>query len=663
MKYSGIALELLAIASITAGSGLLLHLLFGSHTTQQRLLIAGVVVAVIAWKVHQMLMTASSDNPLRFVTQTVGSKSKASHPHSAGVSYPTRAQEHGGYMEMTRYFAWIETKLQELVVREELECGLVRMKRGPLVITLQLRLINPTQKDLQKLMKLGPALAQLLQVETVRIADSAQGIMVEVPSPRPLTPNGARLARNARGMHVAIGVDAAARPVIVNLEDHGALFWVGPSRRGKTQSMKAALYALIRANVGRVQFLIIASPAKVMKDWGVFASVAGCLGVACTKDDITSAMQWLVADMNSAQRYSQGIHTILVVDDLPNILKAVPQISQSLADIAGMGAGLGVHLLVGTQGAGSKSTSGGTEIENNVTARILYRPSTSRSGSQSAGIGGLALHQLSSAKGDALALIDGQSIRIATAWIGDREIALLPQRGDQPSPWVKDKTPDALSRQQPVQNNRFQQPEAGRTTWNNSEQAVGHPKIGQNHDGTSQNKVEQGRTSSTPGSFQCYDSVRNGHAAKRSLEHVPEQHAEQTVEQPLVAGIEEYLRQLAALSIEELKQENLSFDATHFPTPDEQRVILAAYGLTLSIRKTCFMTYGHYNGKVRDYIKPVIAGAGEIEETAEATDLSQVDGIPDSIDLNTEEGRSLLALLQQKRLVKWPDARDVLDEG
>ncbi|MEZ4614711.1 MAG: hypothetical protein R2867_04235 [Caldilineaceae bacterium] len=99
-----------------------------------------------------------------------------------------------------------------------------------------------------------------------------------------------------------------------------------------------------------------------------------------------------------------------------------------------MGAGLGVHLLVGTQGAGSKSTSGGTEIENNVTARILYRPATSRSGSQSAGTGGLALHQLSSAKGDALALIDGNTTRIATAWISDRDIALLPT-GTASYPW------------------------------------------------------------------------------------------------------------------------------------------------------------------------------------------------------------------------------------
>jgi hypothetical protein len=310
-----------------------------------------------------------------------------------------------------------------------------------------------------------------------------------------------------------------------------------------------------------------------------------------------------------------------------------------------MGAGLGVHLLVGTQGAGSKSTSGGTEIENNVTARILYRPSTSRSGSQSAGIGGLALHQLSSAKGDALALIDGQSIRLATAWIADRDIALLPQRDGQSVPWEQDNAPGG---QRSAQNNPFP-----------PEQAVEQRGSGQNNGRTSQNSLEQPRTRVVLGSFHHYDPPRNGNAPQRPSEHV----LEQGVEQPCEGDIEAQLQYLAALSIEELKAINLGFDATHFPTPAEQRVILTAYGLTLSIRKTCFMTYGHYNGKVRDYVKPVIAGAGEREETADDTDPGQADLIPDSIDLNTAEGRALLARLQQKGLVKWPDARDVLEEG
>ena len=93
-----------------------------------------------------------------------------------------------------------------------------------------------------------------------------------------------------------------------------------------------------------MQFVVIASPAKVTRDWDVLASVAGCLGVVSSKEEIEAATQWLISAMNSGEIVGDGSHTLLVVDDLPNILKAVPQIKDDLADIAGMGAGLGVHL-------------------------------------------------------------------------------------------------------------------------------------------------------------------------------------------------------------------------------------------------------------------------------------------------------------------------------
>ena len=45
---------------------------------------------------------------------------------------------------------------------------------------------------------------------------------------------------------------------------------------------------------------------------------------------------------------------LVVVDDLLNLLERAPQVAGPLAEIASMSAGLGVHLLAGTQEAGSK---------------------------------------------------------------------------------------------------------------------------------------------------------------------------------------------------------------------------------------------------------------------------------------------------------------------
>ncbi len=637
MKRNRQQLELLGIACLTAGLGIILHLLLPDGTYQQTLVMLLVLFMFGMASVKVVPRLRSSAKHTRYASTPPWSLNAQRSFSIASTSQRTQGVSMN---ELTRYFAWIEKKLQELVVREGLECGLVRMKRGPLVITLQLRLLNPTQKDLQKLMKLGPALAQLLQVETVRIADSAQGILVEVPSPKPLTPNGVLLARHTRGLTVAVGVNAAAKPIWVNLEDHGALFWVGPSRRGKTQSIKSVLYALLRENLGRVQFIIIANPAKVRKDWGVFEGVQGCMGIAATKEDIAGAAGWLATQMSSNSDFVQETHTILVVDDLPAILKTVPQITPSLADIAGMGAGLGVHLLVGTQGAGSKSTSGGTEIENNVTARILYRPATSRTGSQSAGTGGLALHQLSSAKGDALALIDGNTTRIATAWISDQDIVLLPS-GTATYPWRKH-----TNRQKPE--NQPEPPStSGRSRLNRLEPGQNQWKPGE----TTQNQAEPPVTWSANG-LHGNDVAANDSTDTEPVLKPPAERVE---------SLQEYLVQLATLTNEQLRTENLGFDGSRVPTQHEQQIIIQAFDVSASLNKTCLLCYGYKNPKVMGYVKAVVERQSTVIDKPELS--AEADSaIPDTIDLNTEAGRRLLKKLQGTGAINWPDERTLLEE-
>lgn len=637
--------EVAAVLVVSAGCGILLYLFPHSLTFGQRAFFLLVFVMVLI-SIYKTLPTPKCKTGSHlFHTTSTGEESNHSTLPFQAQKQPKPNLQGEHEVPMRRYFAWLEKKLAELVEREELQCGLVGIKRGPLVITLRLRLINPTHRDLQKLMRLGPALAQLLQVEAVRIADTAQGIMIEVPSPRPLTPNGALLAMHTQGMRLAIGVDAFARPVCIDLEDHGAVFWVGPSRRGKTQSMKASLYAVLRANGKRIRFVIIASPAKVEEDWGIFGKVAGCLGIACTKEEIASATRWLVDVMNSGKARARGLHIIVIIDDLPKILKAVPSIQGDIADLAGMGAGLGIHLWAGTQGAGSKRTSGGTDVENNVTARILYRPATSRTGSQSAGTSGLDLNLLSSYKGDALVLTHGLATRVATAWISNREIALLPERNNTQAPWkVERQDEGALSAS-----------EQSKTGWNKAEQEAEQPASRKNNPETSENNVEQQRTTVTPYLFARREQSRNGHDAPCAQELVSEQASEQ--------GIEKKLERLSQLSIEELKIENLGLNATRFPKPDEQVFIRSAFGYTRSIRKTCFMIYGHYNGKVRDYVKATL---GEVvsESDEEQTEMN-VNTIPEHIDLTTSEGRTLLEHLKKQGYIRWPDVDDVLteDEG
>ena len=331
--------------------------------------------------------------------------------------------------------AWAEKRIGALVVREGLHCGLVRVVQGPLTLTFTVRLLAPTPAALRRLLALGPALAQALQVESVRVADSAAGVQIEIPSPVKRTPPAALLARHTKGLSVALGLDTQRQPVRVDLRQHGALLWVGPSRRGKTESLKSTVYALARANKWQALQYVILSQKR--QDWAAFEPAASCMGVVSDPAEAGQVLKWLAGEVlqGRAAHGGRSPAVLVVADDLLNLLERAPDIAGSLAEIASMGAGLGVHLLAGTQEAGSKRGTGGPAVESNVTARVVYKSSSAHAAARATGQGGAGVDLLTSARGDALLIVDGEPVRVATGWADDREILQLGQGCATVAPW------------------------------------------------------------------------------------------------------------------------------------------------------------------------------------------------------------------------------------
>lgn len=330
-----------------------------------------------------------------------------------------------------QYIAWCERRIERLVVSEGLHCGLLGVTQGPLIITFRVRLLQPSPAALRKLLGLGPALSQILQVSSVRITEQPGHIAIEFPSPVKRTPRAEELARFTRGMKIAVGYDANRRPIHVDLEQHGALFWIGPSRRGKTQSMKSTLYALCRSNGERLRYAILCHERK-RKDWQSFEDAVGCMGVVTKPSEQERVLSWAAGELLTLQT---PFSFVILCDDLLNLL-AQADLAGYLAELASMGAGLGVHLLAGTQEAGSKRGTGGAGVENNATARILYRNSSAAAAARATGQSAEGLQQISGAKGDALLLQDGEPLRIATGLADDRNILQLPQGSDWLRPWL-----------------------------------------------------------------------------------------------------------------------------------------------------------------------------------------------------------------------------------
>ena len=126
-------------------------------------------------------------------------------------------------------------------------------------------------------------MAPALQVEGVRVDDSVDGVLIELPSPVQRTPSASLLTSHTQQLSVAVGLDQFRRPVQVDLRQHGALLWVGPSRRGKTENLKSTVYTFTRAN--RWQHLHYVVLSQKRQDWQAFESAAGCLGVVSAVDE------------------------------------------------------------------------------------------------------------------------------------------------------------------------------------------------------------------------------------------------------------------------------------------------------------------------------------------------------------------------------------------
>lgn len=327
-------------------------------------------------------------------------------------------------LQMAQYRRWCVQTIGNIIITEKLSVGLSRTFTGPLTITFVMKLLQPNKADLDKLLSLSSVFAQALQLDSVRLANSGNGILMEIPSPITNTPNATDLTHHCKGPNLCIAIDTFNQPVFVSLKQHGAIGWIGPSRRGKTQSIKSCLYNLVATNPNKIRFVIF---AQKFKDWAAFADVAGCEGVYNTADDIETVFQSIDEELNKHASNGQVCPTLVVCDDLVNLLNLVPSITEKLENLASMGAGVGFHLLFGTQMAGSKKGSGGMGVESNLTARILYKPASNATGARNAGTKNTQLDMLSENKGDALAVIDGVTTRIATSFIDDETINLLPK--------------------------------------------------------------------------------------------------------------------------------------------------------------------------------------------------------------------------------------------
>ena len=206
------------------------------------------------------------------------------------------------------------------------------------------------------------------------------------------------------------------QPATVDISQHGLIAAIAPSRRGKTQAIRTMLYLLKRANPS----LNIVVVAFKTEDWKAFES---CATLIVDSDELKQFQAWLLATMYKRAKHPESNRWIIVFDDLANLLTVNPELQNSILQFSSLGAGTGITTVVSTQFTGKDS--GGVAMTANATARLLFKPSSNMQGARDGGMARLGLDQLSTQKGDALLVVDGDAVRVATSMTDDRLIEQL----------------------------------------------------------------------------------------------------------------------------------------------------------------------------------------------------------------------------------------------
>lgn len=293
------------------------------------------------------------------------------------------------------------------------------------------RLVKPPSVDLRAIQRQEEELALALQASSCRVGRRGGHLTVEIPRRDPVPVRLTKLVDDLperRPGTPLVGVDEEDVPLLLPLgsPNVGHVLIAGTTGSGKTILARAMIAHLARGSAVYRLGLILLDPK--CRGYLPFAGLPHLVYPIVTEpDEARAVLAWAVAEMERRDREGQSSPRLVVfIDELADLmLVAEEEIEASLTRLVQRGREAGIHIVACTQ----KPTASviGSLIKANFPVRIVGKVTDTNDAYVATGIKGTGAESLLG-KGDFLAVVGGEVVRLQAPYISETEIEDLVTR-------------------------------------------------------------------------------------------------------------------------------------------------------------------------------------------------------------------------------------------
>jgi hypothetical protein len=277
-----------------------------------------------------------------------------------------------------------------------------------------------TSADLDRVIGLDEQCAFRAGVESVRIARARAAVLVEFELPRGAWSTVA-IRNPGAGLALKLGLDVLGRPARLDLSqpETAHVLAAGTTGSGKSYLLRALLWQAIQAPADRLKVLLVDTKRELERFYGL-----PHLEQPAARDASGAAalLEWAAGSID--HRTPDSTPTVIVIDELADVVATSKATIPALARIARLGRSLGLHIIAGTQYV-SKDTLGDPQLKANLTCRLAGRVENAQASALATGYPDMGAHRLSGA-GDFLLTLGGRAVRFTAPVLTDDQLATLP---------------------------------------------------------------------------------------------------------------------------------------------------------------------------------------------------------------------------------------------